>query len=188
MRRTVILAALPLLAAAPARIDNEPHLFLTDNLLGSHATGQRIEVRSWQWGSREQEPQAGIKDLKAEDKMGDPVSVTGHSMLGASDKVTAGGVRTENQATGKRVHKPFRARMVYDQAQPQGSLTVRGGFPGCTVGERYGGMQFAAGGKIYDLQDVTVADCPASLAPTETFTLVYGKVKVRGWDPEKKEL
>jgi hypothetical protein len=80
----------------------------------------------------------------------------GHSMLGASDRSP----RTEGA----------------------GSLLFKGALPGCTVGQRYGGMQFAASGLRYELKDVVISNC----APGQV-TLGYSKVTVRGWDPKKKE-
>jgi hypothetical protein len=85
----------------------------------------------------------------------------GHSMLGASDKLAVGSARTEGP----------------------GTLTIRGDLPGCVAGKRYAGMQFAASGKRYELQDVMIDGCTKGGA-----TLNYRKVTVRGWDPEKKEL
>ena len=80
----------------------------------------------------------------------------GHSMLGASDRATV--------------------------PDGPGSLVLKGALPGCTVGQRYGGMQFAASGLRYELKDVVISDC----APGQV-TLGYAKVTVRGWDPKKKE-
>jgi len=104
----------------------------------------------------------------------------GHSMLGASDKVTVGGSQTEAQATGKRQHMPLRTRMYYDtpQSTGPGTLVVKGSLPGCTVGKRYAGMQFAASGKRYRLRNVVVASCGAagSTVPTGTVTFRYDGV------------
>ena len=147
---------------------------------------QQIELKSFQWAALDGEPAAAEgmrKNLQAENKMGD-YARSGHSMLGASDKVTASGSRTESgQATGKRQHMPLRARMYYDQAQGTGPgiLLVKARMPGCTVGQRYGGMQFAAGGKTYRLQGVRVESCGGgtSAAPKEEITFVYGKLDIR---------
>jgi hypothetical protein len=146
-------------------------------------------------------PDSGMKQLEAENKMGDRQSsgpafqggvtvasgdVNGHSNLGASGRITVGANRTESgQATGKRQHMPLRTRMYYDEPQGSGpgSLVIRGSLPGCSVGKRYGGMQFASGNKRYELTDAVISNCGAGAV-----TFAYAKVKVRGWDPEKKEL
>ena len=127
---------------------------------------QQIELQSFQWA---------VPNAQASG---------GHSMLGASDKVTVGGSQTESaQATGKRQHKPLRARMYYDvpQGTGPGILSVKASLPGCTVGRRYGGMQFAGGGKTYRLRDVRVESCGGgtSAAPTERITFVYGTLDIK---------
>jgi hypothetical protein len=188
MRRTVILAvstaalAWPPAAVAKPILDNEPHLYLTDRILGGHGTGQgeQLQVQSFHWGPRQSTARAGVtdlpKELQAQDRMGDPASARGHSMLGASDRTTIhdpppprdGGLGSESELTGP----------------PQrGSLTVKASLPGCTVGARYGGAQFAGGSMRYELKDVVISNCaPGSV------TLDYGKVTVKGWNPETKEL
>ena len=192
MRRTLIAAislCLPsLLAAAPPLIDNEGYAYLSDSLLGSRATDQRLQVRSVKWSPRSEAPTSGRVTGIATDPA-EP-NARGHSMLGASDKVTVGGAQTESgQATGKRQHMPLRARIYYDQPQGggPGELVVAGSLPGCAVGKRYGGMQFAASGKRYELKDVVISNCSTAAGPKEEITFVYGTVKVRGWDPKKKE-
>jgi len=201
MRRTLILAvsiaalALPVVAAKPI-LDNEPHLYLTGQILGGRATskGEQLQVQSWHWGPRQStartvsgevfyKPPAASsaaddmpKDLQRQDRMGDSASTGGHSMLGASDRTVThdpppprdGGLGSESELTGP----------------PQrGSLTVKASLPGCTVGARYGGAQFAGVSMRYELKDVVISNCaPGSV------TLDYGKVTVKGWNPEKKEL
>jgi hypothetical protein len=48
-------------------------------------------------------------------------------------------------------------------------------------------MQFAGGGKMYELSDVRVASCPAGAGPGD-IGFEYRKVTVKGWNPETKEL
>ena len=182
---TAACLALPLIAAAPARIDNEGYAYLTDALMGSHSTGskgQQIKLQSFQWAAPDVQGSGGANQMVMNDTPG--AEASGHSMLGASDKVTAGGSQTESgQATGKRQHKPLRARMYYDvpQGTGPGILSVKASLPGCTVGKRYGGMQFAGGGKTYRLQDVRVESCGGgtSAAPTERITFVYGTLDIK---------
>jgi hypothetical protein len=144
MRRTVSLIAaalaLPLTAGAKPVIDNQGYAHISADLLGSRAgdKSQHIEFQSYSFGA-----------LNAE---------SGHSMLGASDRV---GARTEGP----------------------GTLVIKGRLPGCTVGTRYGGMEFAASSKKYELQGVVIDTCGPDGA-----TFSYRKVTVRGWNPETKEL
>jgi hypothetical protein len=146
-------------------------------------------------------PDSAMKEYEAQNRMGDQQSggpgyqggvsvasgdVNGHSNLGASERITVGANRTESgQATGKRQHMPLRTRMYYDEPQGggPGSLVIRGSLPGCSVGKRYGGMQFASGNKRYELTDAVISNCGPGAV-----TFAYAKVNVRGWDPEKKEL
>lgn len=112
--------------------------------------------------------------------------------VGVSESVTVGSGQTESaQATGKRQHMPLRIRQYYDQAPPpSGSfrVKVRYPWPDCRVGTRYPSLALNAGGKSYLLQDVQIADCGGTEgSPVEEVGFVYGKVTVRGWDPEKKE-
>lgn len=187
MRRStsyaLIFLSLPLLAAAKPVIDNEGHAFLTDQILGGRSTGksQQLRISSAQWGPRESgrgldiarvdgEPVQSSatdlpKDLQAQDRMGDPASADGHSMLGASDRSGS---------------TPGRYRTLHPRPLESGpgTLVVQGSFPACTVGQRYGGMQFASGGKTYRLRDVQVASCGGgtSMAPKEEITFFYNKV------------
>jgi hypothetical protein len=199
--------ALPLAAAAtaPPIVDNAGHAFLTGTLLGSGAAGRgdHLEVQSWHWGAGATPASGGRntlasddtpgaepapiedmpKNLEAKEKMGDYSRSSGHSMLGASEKVTVGAGRSETgQATGQRVHKPLRIRAYYDQPLARGSLTLTGAFPRCAEGTHFPTASFISGGKLYALEDIAISEC----APGAV-TLDYRKVTVRGWDPEKKE-
>ncbi|HEX6740903.1 MAG TPA: hypothetical protein VF079_03800 [Sphingomicrobium sp.] len=190
MHRAAILTAAaaviawPPCAVAKPVIDNEPHLYLADQILGGRATGksEQLLVQSWHWGPRQSTARSGAadmpKELQAQDRMGDPASARGHSMLGASDRTVIhdpppprdGGLGSESELT--TAGPPVR-----------GTLTVKASLPGCMVGARYGGAQFASGSMRYELKDVVISNC----APGEV-TLQYGKVTVKGWNPEKKEL
>jgi hypothetical protein len=141
------------------------------------------------------------KDLVAEDRMGNAPAAGGHSMLGASDKTAIhdpppprdGGLGSESELTAASQVGPRQTSGRYLTLRPRpygsgpGTLVIEGVFPACMVGKRYGGMQFASGGMRYELQDVVISNCPAAAAPKEEVTFVYGKVKVRAWDPKKKE-
>ena len=101
------------------------------------------------------------------------------SPVGANEKLTVGSGRTESgQATGKRVHKPLSAQTYYDA----GSVTLSGRFPACRVGAAYNSAAIGHGNGRYEMSDVVVTNCA-----TESISLNFAKVKVRGWDPEKKE-
>jgi hypothetical protein len=148
---------------------------------------QHIEVVSYSFGPMKNHSSGGFNEMSMDDTAGsEPAQAGGgHSMLGASDRMSGQAADpAAGQATGKRQHKPFVMRGSYDQpiGTGAGSLTVQGNVPGCTVGKRYAGMQFAGGGQTYQLQDVEVTSCTGGQT-----TFAYRKVTVRGWDPEKKE-
>ena len=99
--------------------------------------------------------------------------------VGADEKLAVGTGQTETgQATGKRVHKPLNAQIHYDA----GSVTLSGRFPACRVGAAYDSAAIGHGNGRYEMSDVVVTSCA-----TESMSLNFAKVKVRGWDPEKKE-
>lgn len=87
------------------------------------------------------------------------------------------------------------ARIVARPAQ--GSITVDGDFPGCTVGTQYADAVLQVPGARYELIDVQITSCPSpasamrsSMAgeyPRTSLSLNYKKIMLRGWDPEKKE-
>ena len=103
------------------------------------------------------------------------------------------------QATGKRQHMPvlsgaegpLQTSPISDQPRGKGSVWIRVGTPwsACRVGARYPSLSLAGGAKAYLLEDVTVASCggDADDRPTEEVAFYYNKVKVRAWDPKKKE-
>lgn len=211
------LAALPLLAPSKPLIDNEGYAFLTDNVLGGKVQQLRFATAQWgprqstganelrmddTAGGADAAVETQRKDLVAESQMQDSSERGGHSMLGASDKTTIhdpppprdGGLGSESELTSASSQTgPRQSSGRYLALRPRpldsgpGTLVVQGAFPGCTVGKRYGGMQFASGGMRYELKDVVISNCPTAAGPKEEITFVYGTVKVRGWDPKKKE-
>jgi len=118
--------------------------------------GQQLTVRSFQWGRR-----------------------SGHSMLGASDRVAAGAAQSPDGQIDALTDGLLLIRYAQDTppAAP-GVLVIRGSFPGCTAGKRYGGAQFASASMRYELKDVVISNCAAN-----GMSLDYAKVTVRGWDP-----
>ncbi len=83
--------------------------------------------------------------------------------------------------TGKRQHD---WRPSPHSLEAGGSVRIKVKFPwvGCTVGDRVAGATIGSGDKAYELTDLTIAACA-----TDEVILDYAKVKVRGWDPIKKE-
>ena len=104
-------------------------------------------------------------------------------------------------ATPKPISHDIRTNVVARTAAPPpavppapGSITVDGNFPGCTVGAAYSGAMLQLAGVRYELSDVQITSCPAARSSmagewrtADGLSLNYRKVKVRAWDPEKKE-
>src|SRR5215210_2289567 len=96
--------------------------------------------------------------------------------------------RDDGLSNAKRTHPPL-VKMV--KAGEPGSIALAMRLPGCAVGTRYASAELTTPDGRYALQDLVVASCGAGGAgggaPAEQVTLDYAKVKVRGWNPEKKE-
>jgi hypothetical protein len=128
----------------------------------------------------------GANEMRMEDSAGvEKMQPGGGSASGAGvNRVfvkswSTSGDASSTQATGKRMHKPLRMRMIYNE----GSVTLSGRFPGCRVGASYPAVAVGHGDELYEIQDATVADCsPGGM------NLNFKKVTVRGWNPETKEL
>ena len=120
----------------------------------------------------------------------------------ATGKATANADNSSGQATGKRQHMPIRSRSYTEQSTPShfpgrgvdiaaidgqispgpGTLTVRGSLPGCRAGAAYDDAVLESRAGRHELTDVVISNC----AP-DSVSLNYAKVKVRGWDPAKKQ-
>jgi hypothetical protein len=173
--------------------------------LGSAEAGdrhqQRIEIQSWSWGAAgaAQHRAIGANQIGMDDTAGKEKSASSfgewvadverpQAASGDPDRpVIAGSVPTppaSGQATGKRQHMPIRTGPNYDKPQGEGSVWIRVSTPwsACRVGARYPSLSLGGGAKAYVLEDVTVAGCGAG-----EVALAYKKVKVRAWDPAKKE-
>lgn len=76
----------------------------------------------------------------------------------------------------------------------RGAVRVKVKFPwaGCRVGARYPALTLGGSAERYELTDAVVTHCGSASSggeslPMEEVGFNYRKVKVRGWDPEKKE-
>jgi type VI protein secretion system component Hcp len=112
-------------------------------------------------------------------KRGTAASAGGVSV--AAGDVTGDGTAAESGLpTGKRQHKPVTISMPLDRGSV--SVMLKSAWPDCRVGTQYPELELGDDTKAYELQDAIVTGCAA-----ESVSLNYSKVKVRGWDPEKKE-
>ena len=159
---TILAAAIVALAASAAAAASSDFLLTLPPGKGevAGAKGQDIPVTTFGWGTH-----------------------NGHSMLGASDLSAAGSGAGNGTGAYGSMGRGLDIATV-DGAPPTGPgvLMVEGKFPGCTVGKRYGGAQFAGGAMRYELKDVVISNCAA-----DGMSLDYGKVTVKGWNPSTKQ-
>ena len=91
--------------------------------------------------------------------------------------------------TGKRQH----GGVTISKPLDRGSVTVTGNLPGCTVGAAYADAVLQTPTERFEFKDAIITSCTMSGStggddrPTESVSLNYDKVIVRGWNPEKKE-
>lgn len=119
-------------------------------------------------------------------------------------------------ATGKRQHQPIHITKPIDKASPKlgeralaspspsGSMSFRGVVMGCGAGNRYPVAHLQTATADYHFRDVVITSCGLGGSggsggdrPMEEISFNYAKVtttirpadkvRVRGWDPEKKE-
>ena len=176
--------------AAPAVAASNSYLTLGPVKEGEDARKgkeDRIEVLSWSFGVTRKGWDGTIKGAPRAEKFGAvggmhrDASVDGPA--DAATTVTSPRDAASGLPTGKRQHQP-KGRAPLDQTQPleEGSVTVSGSFPGCTVGAAYTDAMLQTAAARYELKDVQITSCAR-----ESVALNYSKVIVRGWDPAKKQ-
>lgn len=150
---------------------------------------------------------------KATPKLAEARAAAGNEGVGgaaaeASAKVSMQDISAPSMTSGKRQH----GWVTVSKPLERGSLSVRGGFPGCRVGDTYADAVLQTATMRFELKEVFITNCPVSPSgggggsggalPTESISLNYAKIRlvtlpaqdpkadkvqVRGWDPEKKQ-
>ena len=120
--------------------------------------GKKIEILSWSWGA------AGSA------KYGAVAGAHRDEGLGVAEKRQHGWVTV--------------AAPVASDAAAGGAVRVKVKFPwlDCKVGAAFPDAVLQNDAGLYEFENVLISGC----AP-DGVTLNYAKVRVRGWDPEKKE-
>lgn len=186
---TALAAALVSLAATSAAAADY-YLKLGD-IKGASAArgtaGKQIEVLSWSWGIARKGWDGTIKGSKVDDGAAAP----------------AGRVAKIDNMASKRESSADSLTVPLDR----GSVTIRGSLPGCAVGTHYADAVLQTPSARYEFKDAIITSCALSGAggggaalPTESISFNYAKivtvavpsadnakVKVRAWDPERKE-
>ena len=111
------------------------------------------------------------------------------SVVAADTAVASPRDSASGMPTGKRQHSP----VTFSKPLDRGSVTVAGNLPGCKVGAAYADAVLQTPTERFEFKDAIITDCTMSGStggddrPTESVSLNYDKVIVRGWNPEKKE-
>lgn len=175
----------------------------------------QIETSSYSWGATQTgsahvggglgSGKANMQDISV---MGGPRQTTAmdgtHVAAGDVDgdgraDVASSGVKSPRdaatgQASGRRTHPPL---IKITKPLERGSISLAMKLPGCAVGNRYPSAELATPTERYTLHDLVVTSCDGggggggggagSSASMEQVSFNYAKVKVRAWDPAKKE-
>ena len=173
----MLAAVIAAVAATSAAATDHLKLLATVNTGVADRGGKDkwIEIQGWDWGARRKGWDGTVKGGSVSAEKYGAVSGMHRDADIKSPHDAASGM-----PAGKRQHDWQPSPNAVDG----GSVRVKVKFPwvGCTVGDRVPAATLDAGGKSYDLTDLTVSACA-----TDEVILDYAKVKVRGWDPEKKE-
>ncbi|HXG81327.1 MAG TPA: hypothetical protein VNJ05_05960 [Sphingomicrobium sp.] len=207
----IALAATSAAAAGPPVIDNEGHVYLTFNLMGSAGSGDRggqIEIDSYSWGETKAAGKQKVGPLASggganEISMDD---TAGNEQMQPDGGDSAAGTGLQAESEGQGLDRPtfgekFMSQMTKmgsieggiagagTEPPPRGTLSVKVKVPwlACAEGREFLSLQLSDGARQYVLRNVTVAGCGASGGPEESITFVYGKLDVRGWDPKVKQ-
>jgi hypothetical protein len=160
--KTTLCALAATAVAAPVfAASADYYLKLGDVKGGSVAkagAGKQIEILSWSWGA------AGSA------KYGAVAGAHRDEGLGVAEKRQHGWVTV--------------AAPVASRAAAGGAVRVKVKFPwlDCKVGAAFPGAVLQNDAGLYEFENVLISGC----AP-DGVTLNYAKVRVRGWNPEKKE-
>ena len=155
------------------------------------AAGGQFEVSSWSWGAAQESAKKGWDGtIKGNPKVaaGD-VDADGSAKVAAASEVTAPRDAGSGMPTGKRQH----GWVTVSKPLDHGAVMVKTNLTGCTVGAAYADAVLQTPDARYEFKDAIITSCTMSGStggddrPTESVSLSYGKVIVRGWNPEKKE-
>ena len=109
-------------------------------------------------------------------KRGTTAAAAGGVRVAVGDVTGDGAQAASGLPTGKRQHKP----LMLSAPLAEGSVTVRGKFPGCAVGTRYPTIRLGNAARRYTLQDAIITSCatvPGGAAPMEEVSFNYAKIK-----------
>ncbi|MEP7130638.1 MAG: hypothetical protein ABI770_05870 [Sphingomicrobium sp.] len=141
------------------------------------SSGKQIEILSWSWGAPSSAKYGAVAGAHRDDSVAGDARSDAHS--GAAPRDAGSGIPTEKRQHG---WVTFAAPVASNTAG--GAVRVKVKFPwlDCKVGAAFPDAVLQNDAGRYELENVLISGC----AP-DSVTLDYAKVRVRGWDPEKKE-
>lgn len=209
----ILAAALAALATSSAAAGDALKLLATTGPIKA-GDGKHIDVLSYSFGVSENRAKGKVEhEWKVEEGESAPpprggvrvaagdLDGDGRADISAKQDVKSPRDASAGLPTGKRQHKPVTITKEWDSSSPaavtekrqhgwvtvskpveQGSLRLKGSLPGCAVGATYPQAVLQTAAARYELTEVIISSCAA-----DSVSLDYAKVKVRGWDPTKKE-
>jgi hypothetical protein len=188
--RPIIKATLCALAAAavavPAFAASADYYLKLGDVKGGAAAkagaGKQLEILSWSWG------EAGSWDgtIKGAASAGKYGAVGGmhRDDSVAGDARADAAVTAPRDAAGMPTEKRQHGWVTVSKALDRGAVRVKVKFPwlDCKVGAAFPDAVLQNDAGRYEFENVLISGCAA-----DSVTLDYAKVRVRGWDPEKKE-
>lgn len=175
------LAALAATGAAAADMFLKLGGVKGEDAKGSHS--DQISVESFSWGATNSGSSAQGHKLQPGGGGGGGAAGGARVVAGDVDgdgraDVAAPGAPASGMPAGKRQHGWTTVSKPLDR----GSVTVKGKLPGCTVDAAYPDAVLQTAAARYELKEVIISGCAM-----DSVSLNYARVKVRAWDPEKKE-
>jgi len=157
--------------------------------------GGQIEVESWSWGSTGSGADLGSW-AKADGL--DVAPSADSDMVMKGQKISQNAPAPRRYVPGNTKYSNVKLARSGSSARPaekrqhgwatvskpldRGAVMVKGKLPGCTVGAAYPDAVLLTAEARYELSDLVISGCAM-----DSVSLNYAKVRVRGWDPEKKE-
>lgn len=174
-----LAAALIVFAASSAAAVDRLKLLATVNMGATDAQRGRgdkwIEIQGWDWG------RAAADDHEQEMTVGAGAAPPPPGNVAKFGAVS--GVR-RNDGIAAPAEKRQHDWRPSPMALERGAVRIKVKFPwvDCRTGARFPGAVLESPNGIHELSDVTVTGCTA-----DSIALHYAKVKVRAWDPVKKQ-
>jgi hypothetical protein len=141
--------------------------------------GKRIAILSWSWGAAQASAAkyGAVAGAHRDDSVAGDARSDAHA--DAAPRDAGSGIPTE-----KRQHGWVTVAQPAAGTAAGGAVRVKVKFPwlDCRVGAAFPGAVLQNDAGRYELENVLISGC----AP-DSVTLDYAKVRVRGWEPEKKE-